>query len=100
MFMNRYNLISSVMNNPPVKWIRQGLIWLLVLLVKIYQLTISPLIPDSCRYIPSCSHYTIEALRTHGVMKGLLLSFRRIVSCNPWGGHGFDPVPPKGQWKT
>lgn len=65
-----------------------------VFLVRIYQWIISPLLPKSCRFQPTCSHYTIEALKVHGLWKGMLLSIRRIFRCNPWGGSGYDPVPP------
>jgi len=58
-----------------------------------YQLLISPLTPSSCRYVPTCSQYTIEALQKHGVVKGGYLAIKRIFSCHPWGGHGHDPVP-------
>ena len=68
---------------------------LLILLVRFYQHFISPIFPPSCRYTPTCSVYMIEALQTHGVFKGLYLGIKRILSCNPWGGHGHDPVPPK-----
>ncbi|MGZ5245127.1 MAG: membrane protein insertion efficiency factor YidD [Bacteroidia bacterium] len=61
--------------------------------VKFYQGAISPHLPNACRYTPSCSQYTIEALLKHGIYKGTFLAMRRIVSCNPWGGHGHDPVP-------
>ncbi|WP_297815413.1 membrane protein insertion efficiency factor YidD [Segetibacter sp.] len=64
-----------------------------VLLIKFYQLAISPLLGQKCRYTPSCSHYTKEALEKHGLFRGGWLSIKRIVSCNPWGGHGYDPVP-------
>jgi putative membrane protein insertion efficiency factor len=64
-----------------------------ILLVKFYQLCISPLKPPSCRFEPTCSQYALEALRRHGVVKGLYLSVRRILRCHPWGGHGYDPVP-------
>jgi uncharacterized protein len=66
-----------------------------VLLVRFYQIAISPLLPSACRYTPTCSQYTIEALKTHGLFKGGWLSIRRIASCNPWGGRGYDPVPHK-----
>ncbi|MDG1761199.1 MAG: membrane protein insertion efficiency factor YidD [Flavobacteriaceae bacterium] len=66
-----------------------------VFLVRIYQYLISPLLPSACRYSPTCSHYTIEALKTHGLLKGGWLSLKRIASCHPWGGEGFDPVPKK-----
>ena len=65
-----------------------------VLLVKIYQWMISPLLPKSCRFEPTCSHYTLEALKTHGLWKGGILSVKRIAKCNPWGSSGYDPVPP------
>lgn len=66
-----------------------------VLLIRGYQKFISPLLPSSCRYTPTCSHYALEALRTHGLFKGGWLAIKRIASCNPWGGSGHDPVPPK-----
>ncbi|WP_083191726.1 membrane protein insertion efficiency factor YidD [Formosa haliotis] len=62
-------------------------------LVKIYQTFISPLTPASCRYHPTCSQYTKEALIKHGLFKGGWLSVKRIFSCHPWGGSGYDPVP-------
>ncbi|MBR4136260.1 MAG: membrane protein insertion efficiency factor YidD [Bacteroidales bacterium] len=61
--------------------------------IKIYQWTLSPLIGRSCRYTPTCSNYGIEAIRKHGPLKGGWLTLKRILSCNPWGGSGFDPVP-------
>ena len=64
-----------------------------VLLIKIYQYTLSPLLPDACRYSPTCSQYGIEALQKHGLLKGLWLTIKRFLRCNPWGGHGHDPVP-------
>lgn len=66
-----------------------------VFLIRLYQKFISPVLPASCRYTPTCSHYTIEALQTHGLLKGGWLSIKRIASCNPWGGSGYRPVPPK-----
>jgi len=68
-----------------------------VLLIKGYQLFISPLLPSSCRYTPTCSHYAVQALQTHGLLKGGWLAAKRIASCNPWGGSGYDPVPPKNK---
>lgn len=73
--------------------LKKGLVALLILPVKLYQYVLSPMMGPSCRYTPTCSQYTIEALRKHGPFKGLWLSLKRIVSCNPWGGHGHDPVP-------
>ncbi|WP_036379512.1 membrane protein insertion efficiency factor YidD [Muricauda sp. MAR_2010_75] len=64
-----------------------------VFLVRGYQLLISPYLPATCRYTPTCSAYTLEALKKHGLFKGGWLSIKRIVSCNPWGGSGYDPVP-------
>jgi len=64
-----------------------------ILLVKFYQKIISPLTPATCRYTPTCSHYTLTALQKHGIFKGGWLSIKRIFSCNPWGGSGYDPVP-------
>lgn len=71
----------------------------LIGLVKFYQNFISPFTPASCRYTPTCSQYTLEALREHGPFKGGWLSIKRIASCNPWGGSGYDPVPKKLQKK-
>ena len=61
--------------------------------IKIYQWVISPWLPSSCRYQPTCSHYAVEALAKHGPIKGLFLAIKRIASCHPWGGSGYDPVP-------
>jgi hypothetical protein len=65
----------------------------LIILIKIYQVLISPLIPPSCRFTPTCSQYTLEALKKYGILKGSWLGFRRIIKCHPWGGSGYDPVP-------
>lgn len=67
--------------------------YLVILPVRLYQLTISPWLPKSCRYEPSCSNYMLEAVRKHGAFKGTWLGLRRLLRCAPWGGHGFDPVP-------
>jgi putative membrane protein insertion efficiency factor len=66
-----------------------------ILGVRFYQLTISPLFPPSCRYTPTCSAFMIEALKVWGPFKGLWLGFKRLYSCRPGGGHGYDPVPTK-----
>lgn len=73
--------------------IKTALAFALIVPVRVYQLFISPLLPASCRYAPTCSQYAIEALRLHGPVKGLVLAMRRIGRCHPWGGHGHDPVP-------
>ncbi len=59
----------------------------------IYQYIISPIFPSSCRFTPTCSHYSKEAIIKHGVFKGIKLSIKRISRCHPWGDSGFDPVP-------
>jgi len=64
-------------------------------LVRFYQAAISPYTPSSCRYSPTCSGYALEALQKHGVIKGGWLAIKRIGSCHPWGGSGYDPVPEK-----
>ncbi|MEH0158055.1 membrane protein insertion efficiency factor YidD [Limibacter armeniacum] len=65
----------------------------LILFVKFYQLMISPWLPQSCRYTPTCSQYMIEAIKKHGPLKGTKLGLKRIGRCHPWGGSGYDPVP-------
>ena len=72
---------------------------LLIKIIKCYKFLISPLFGNSCRYLPSCSDYAIEALKTFGIFKGLFLSFKRILSCHPWSNGGFDPVKKKGEIK-
>jgi len=67
---------------------------LLMGLVRFYRTAISPWTPPSCRYTPSCSAYALEALERHGAARGAWLALRRIGRCHPWGGHGYDPVPP------
>jgi putative membrane protein insertion efficiency factor len=67
--------------------------YLLIALVKFYKNIISPWLPMACRYTPTCSEYAMEALKKHGALNGGWLSLKRILSCNPWGGHGHDPVP-------
>ena len=68
---------------------------LAILPIRIYQKIISPLLPGVCRYRPSCSEYMAEAIQTHGIVQGLYLGTRRLLRCHPWGGSGYDPVPPK-----
>lgn len=63
--------------------------------VYFYRACISPMLPPSCRYTPTCSQYAIEAVKTHGIFSGSWLAIKRIARCNPWGGSGYDPVPPK-----
>jgi len=66
---------------------------LLIGLIRLYQITLSPFIGRSCRYTPTCSNYGIEAIQKHGPFKGTWLTVKRVLSCNPWGGSGYDPVP-------
>lgn len=66
---------------------------LLMMLVRGYQVAISPLLPPSCRYSPTCSHYAIEALRRHGAARGSWLALRRLGRCHPFRRGGYDPVP-------
>lgn len=70
-----------------------------ILLVRFYQLVISPYTPSTCRYTPTCSNYTIEALKKRGLFVGGWLSLKRIFSCHPWGGRGYDPVPDQNNKK-
>ncbi|WP_417594206.1 membrane protein insertion efficiency factor YidD [Oceanospirillum sp.] len=72
--------------------------YLLKLFVHIYRYMISPLLPNRCIYYPTCSSYALEALETHGAIKGTILAVKRIVSCNPLAKGGYDPVPEKGYW--
>ena len=67
----------------------------MILPIRAYRRWISPLFPPCCRFSPTCSQYAIEAVRVHGVFRGLALSFWRILRCNPWSRGGYDPVPPK-----
>lgn len=66
---------------------------LMITSIRFYQKCISPFLPKSCRFEPTCSQYFIEALQIHGIIKGSLLGIKRILKCHPWGGCGFDPVP-------
>ena len=62
-------------------------------LIQLYQTKLSPFFPGQCRYTPTCSTYGIQALKKYGTVKGLWLTFKRVLRCNPWGGHGEDPLP-------
>lgn len=61
--------------------------------VRAYQLFVSPVLPPSCRFLPSCSEYAAEAIERHGAVRGVGLALRRLARCHPWGGSGYDPVP-------
>lgn len=76
-----------------MKYVSKILQFVVILPILFYQKAISPMLPASCRFTPTCSQYAIEAIRKHGIIKGGYLAVRRILRCNPWGGHGYDPVP-------
>ena len=67
--------------------------WACIALVKGYQVALSPLLGGRCRFVPRCSHYSIEAFQRHGTLRGLWLTLWRVGRCHPWGGSGDDPVP-------
>ncbi|WP_251621303.1 membrane protein insertion efficiency factor YidD [Odoribacter lunatus] len=69
------------------------LVFIFILPIKFYQFCISPVKPSCCRYTPTCSEYALQAIQKYGPFKGALLAIKRIISCNPWGGSGYDPVP-------
>ena len=69
------------------------LIYPLIVFIKLYQNFVSPLLPSTCRYSPTCSEYSKQSLVKFGLIKGFILSIKRIIKCNPWGGSGYDPVP-------
>ena len=68
---------------------------IVIFLIRLYQKYISPMLGNNCRYTPTCSQYAIEAIQIHGFLYGSWLAVKRILRCNPWGGHGYDPVPHK-----
>ena len=72
----------------------------LLALILFYKKCISPWLPPCCRYTPTCSSYAMEAIRIHGALYGSWLTVKRICRCNPWGGHGYDPVPPPRRKKS
>lgn len=77
----------------PRNIVSRCLVWLLSIPIYFYRACISPMLPPSCRYTPTCSQYALQALRKYGPVRGLWLAVRRILRCNPWGGSGYDPVP-------
>lgn len=78
-----------------VKQISAVFSWVLIKIVRLYQLTLSPFLGQNCRHYPTCSNYTIEAIREWGPIKGVWLGIKRILKCHPWGTSGYDPVPKK-----
>lgn len=75
------------------------LMWVLIVPIRAYQLVVSPVLPPTCRFHPSCSSYAVVAIRRHGSAKGLALAVWRLLRCNPWNGGGLDPVPSTGTWR-
>ena len=72
-----------------MQWVRK----IFILPILFYQYSISPLFPSSCRFTPTCSQYSKQAILKHGIVKGFWLSLKRISKCHPWGKSGYDPVP-------
>lgn len=83
--MNRLKQVISI--------IRKCISAIFLIPIYFYRYCISPLTPPTCRFTPTCSQYTIEAIKKHGPIKGLILAIKRILRCHPWGGSGYDPVP-------
>lgn len=79
--------------------IKRGIVklisWIILIPVYFYKFAISPFTPASCRHVPTCSTYAVEAVKVHGPFKGFWLASKRIAHCHPWGTSGYDPVPPK-----
>lgn len=90
-------LIGTLEASPRGLDSKRILIYPFIALVRFYQVAISPYTPSTCRYTPTCSNYTIEALQKRGLFVGGWLSIKRILSCHPWGGSGHDPVPEKNK---
>ena len=67
----------------------------LILLIRVYQLIVSPMLGANCRYMPTCSEYAMESFKTYGLIKGSFLTIKRIGKCHPFGDHGYDPIPTK-----
>lgn len=81
-----------------MRFFKKILFYIAVAPIKFYKYAISPYTPASCRHIPTCSEYAIEAIRIHGI-KGIWMAVKRISKCHPWGTSGYDPVLPKGMHK-
>ena len=74
------------------KFINQLFIVAFISIIRLYQILISPLMGSNCRFLPTCSEFAIDAIRTYGLIKGVLISFKRISSCHPYGKQGYDPI--------
>lgn len=79
-------------------WLGWPIRAILQVLLLVYKRFVSPILPDSCRYHPSCSTYAVRAIERHGALKGTILATWRLLRCNPWSKGGWDPVPPQGRW--
>ena len=77
------------------KYLNNLLILPVIITIKAYQLLLSPILKTNCRYLPTCSEYSIAAFKEHGLLNGLYYSLKRILKCHPLGGYGYDPVPKK-----
>ena len=78
-----------------LKHLNNILIYFIIFIIKLYQLIISPFLKSNCRYLPTCSEYSIKTLKEYGIIIGLYYSIKRILSCHPFGSRGYDPVPNK-----
>ena len=74
--------------------------WVFIVLIRFYRRFISPVLPPSCRFSPTCSQYGLDAFRIHGAIKGFILTSWRILRCAPWSKGGWDPAPPAGFWRN
>ena len=86
---------KQILHSQLTNFLMKFLTFPFILLIRFYQSAISPYLPATCRYYPTCSQYSIEALEKHGLFFGSYLAVRRILSCHPWGKSGHDPVPEK-----
>lgn len=96
--LNRTRRLAKEALRHPLRAIGWVAVALMLAPIAFYQRCITPYTPPACRFTPTCSEYARQALLRHGPLKGLLLAIWRILRCNPWGGQGYDPVPPEGQW--
>ena len=80
-----------------IKYLSRILSYFLKAMITVYKYVISPLLGPKCRYLPTCSSYAMEAIEIHGPIKGGWLGLKRILRCHPWGGSGYDPVPPENK---
>ncbi len=83
------------MSGPPLSPLARLAAWPLILIVRVYQVTLSPFLGRQCRYEPTCSKYAVEALREHGAWRGSWLAAGRVLRCHPFARGGYDPVPPR-----